>query len=131
LYAASPLTDNLSFDIALTARDQDKGWGKNLATGEDYALGWMWGGRVKTVWRPGDRTKITWSADVKRLFDNLPSGFPLHKDATALALGQTFTFFGDYNVNSVDAGFTRQKVWGTALTIEHEFDWATLTSLSG
>ncbi|RYH05764.1 MAG: hypothetical protein EON57_07220, partial [Alphaproteobacteria bacterium] len=131
LYVAAPLTEKLSFDVALTGRDQNNGWGKNLFTGRDYSLGWMWGGRVKTVWRPGDATKITWSADVKRSFDTFTSGFQILKGSTALVLGQTFTYFGDYNVNAPVAGSAKIKAWGTAVTIDQEFDWATLTSITG
>ncbi len=131
LYVAAPLTDKLAFDISLTGRDQDSGWGKNLFTGKDYSLGWMWGGRIKTVWRPGDATKITWSADVKRSFDTFTSGFQIHKDSRVLVLGQTFGYFGDYNVNAPVAGSAKIKAWGTALTVEQDFDWATLTSVTG
>jgi iron complex outermembrane receptor protein len=136
LYVAAPLTEKLAFDVSLTGRDQDKGWGKNLFTGEDYSLGWMFGARVKTVWRPGESTKITSSVDFKRSFDTFTSGFQIHKDSlvSVTVPGQaarTFTYFGDYNVNAPQAGSAKIKAWGAAVTIEQDFDWATLTSVTG
>ncbi len=132
LYAASPLNDKISADIALTARDQNKGWGKNLLTGKDYGLGWGFGARSKVVFRPGDRTKIVLSGDVKRANDSFTSGFQLHRDSVGInaAGGPGFRYVGDYNINTSLAGYAHVKAWGASLQIEHELDWATLTSLS-
>ena len=133
LYVAAPLTDKLAFDVSLTGRDQNKGWGKNLFNGRDYGLGWMFGARVKTVWRPTDNDKITTSVDFKRSFDTFTSGFQIFKGAVdrISPAFPAFGYQGDYNVNSVQPGSAKIKAWGTALTIEHQFDWATLTSISG
>ena len=133
LYVAAPLTDKLAFDVAVTGRDQDKGWGKNLFTGQDYSLGWMYGARVKTVWRPGDATKVVTSVDYKRSFDTFTSGFQIKKGAVnrVSAAFPAFGYQGDYNVNGPQAGSGKVKAWGAALTVEHEFDWATLTSITG
>jgi iron complex outermembrane receptor protein len=42
LYAATPLGENVSIDVALTGKDQHDGFGTNLATGKDIGLGWYW-----------------------------------------------------------------------------------------
>jgi iron complex outermembrane recepter protein len=136
LYVVAPLNDKISADISLTGRDQDKGWGKNLFTGQDYSKGWMYGARLKTVWRPGETTKIVTSVDFKRSFDTFTSGFQIHKDSVVAVTvpGQPtgiFTYFGDYNVNTPQAGSAKIKAWGAAVTVEQEFDWATLTSITG
>lgn len=75
LYMAAPVTNDLSVDLAITSRQQRKGWGKNKFNGKDYGLGWMYGLRTKILWQPGDANKITLSADYKRLHDNFTSGF--------------------------------------------------------
>jgi iron complex outermembrane receptor protein len=126
-YGASPLTDKLSVDIALTARDQNKGWGKNLRTGDDFELGWMVGARSKAVWRPDDSTKITLSGDYKKQNDNFTMGFQLFNGSVG-ADGSTYQ--GDYNTRTTSPSHARIRSWGTSLTVEHEFDWATLTSLT-
>jgi iron complex outermembrane recepter protein len=127
LYVASPLTENLSADIALTGMDQNKGWGKNLATGDDFGLGWMVGARSKLVWRPGDATKVVLSGDYKKSSDTFTSGFALFKGSVGV---DGTSYQGDYNVRTTTPGFARVRTWGASATIEHDFDWATLTSLT-
>ena len=127
LYVAAPLTEKLSADIALTARDQKEGWGNNLLNGTEFALGWMVGARMKTVWRPTDATKITWSGDYKKQNDTFTSGFQLFKDAVGTGGARRPS---DYDVRTTSPVNARIRAWGTSLTVEHEFEWATLTSLS-
>ncbi len=127
LYVAAPLTDKLSADIALTARDQNEGWGKNLRTGEDFALGWMVGIRSKAVFRPTDLTKITLSGDYKKQNDTFTAGFQLFGGSVGTG-GAVRP--GDYDTLTTSPSFARIRSWGASLTVEHEFDWATLTSLT-
>ena len=127
LYVASPITSNLSADIAFTGSDQNKGWGRNLATGKEFYKGWKYAVRSKFVWRPGDATKVTLSGDYRQMNNTLNTPFTLFRGSVGLF---GFRYFGDYNINSSTPGYHRNKAWGTALTVEHEFDWATLTSLS-
>jgi iron complex outermembrane recepter protein len=128
LYVASPLTDNLSADVAVTGRDQNKGFGTNFATNEDVQLGWLYGFRSKWVWRPGDDTKIIFSGDYRKSSDDYTNGFNLYKNTVGVGGAR---YLGDYNINTTDPEFADLRAWGLNLTIEHDFDWATLTSITG
>jgi iron complex outermembrane receptor protein len=127
LYAAAPLSENVSIDLALTGKDQKDGFGTNLATGNDIGKGWYWGVRSKLVFRPGDATKIVLSGDYYKDHDDYVNGFYLFKGSVGTG---GYTYPGDYNLNTLDNGFAHIKTYGGSLTIEHEFDFATLTSIT-
>jgi iron complex outermembrane receptor protein len=127
VYAATPLSKNLAIDLALTGRNQDAGWGRNLATGKDYMLGWSWGARSKLVWRPTPATKVVITGDVKKSSDSFTTGFPVFEGSVAPG---GVTYAGDYNINSTTPGVAKIKAWGGSAMIEQDLDWATLTSLT-
>ena len=126
-YLAAPLSSSLSVDLAVTGRDQNDGWGKNLANGKDFALGWMYGARSKLVWRPSEQTKVVLAGDFTKSRDNFTNGYALFKGSVAL---DGSTYQGDYNVNTDVSPYAAVKSGGGSLTLEHELDWATITSVS-
>lgn len=128
LYAASPLTDTLSADIALTGTRQVDGWGRNLETGRKVGFGWHWGVRSKAVWRSNDRTKIMLSGEYGKSDDDFASIF--HVAEGSVGTGGT-QFPGDYNTNTSAYQRVRQRIYGFNLTAEFDLDWATLTSITG
>lgn len=128
LYAASPLTDTLSADFALTGTRQVDGWGRNLATGRKVGFGWHWGARSKAVWRPNDRTKVMISGEYGKSDDDFASIF--HVAEGSVGTGGT-QFPGDYNTNTSAYQRVRQRIYGFNLTAEFDLDWATLTSITG
>lgn len=128
LYAASPLTDSLSADIALTGTRQVDGWGRNLATGNKIGYGWHWGVRSKMVWRPNDRTKFMVSGEYGKSNDDFASIF--HIAEGSVGIGGT-QFPGDYNTNTAAYQGVRQRIYGLNLTAEFDLGWATLTSITG
>lgn len=132
-YIAGPLTDNLSADIALTSTNQGKGWGKNLATGNDVGKGWDWGVRSKWVWRPNDSTKISASGEYTKQSDDFTSAFRLSPESLGMMPGAgSFTPPSDpYDTNTLDKQFNDQENLGFNLTAEFDLDWATLTSITG
>lgn len=127
VYVASPLTDKVGVDIALAAKDQNKGFGTNFATGKDIQKGWHVAMRSKLVFRPGDDTKISFAGDYRRSRDDYTNGFNLFRGV--LGTGGA-SYLGAYNLNTVDPAFAKVRIWGLALNVEHEFDWATLTSIT-
>lgn len=127
LYAATPLSDSVSVDLSLTGKHQGDGFGINLATGDDIGKGWYWGARSKLVFRPGDATKIVLSGDYYKDHNDYVNGFYLFKGSVGTG---GYTYPGDYNLNTLDNGYAHIQTYGGSLTIEHEFDFATLTSIT-
>lgn len=128
LYAATPLSENVSIDLALTGKKQHDGFGTNSATGQSVQKGWYYGARSKLVFRPGDATKIVLSGDYYKDHNDYQNGFNLFKGSVGI---DGSTYLGDYNLNTTDPAYAHIRSWGAALTIEHQFDWATLTSITG
>jgi iron complex outermembrane recepter protein len=62
LYATGKVATGLTADIAMVAHDQKDGWGTNLITGNDVYKSQDFAARSKWVWKPGDATKLTFSA---------------------------------------------------------------------
>ncbi|MDZ7896278.1 MAG: TonB-dependent receptor [Sphingobium sp.] len=58
LYASTPHSDTLAWNIAVAGTDQRDGWGKSLATGRDIFTEKFVTARSKLVWEPGDETKV-------------------------------------------------------------------------
>ena len=128
LYAAAPIVaDKVSIDVALTGRDQEDGFGRNLATGQDVQKGYYYGVRSKLVVRPDDATKLVLSGDYYRDRNDFQNGFNLFKGTVGIG---GFTYPGDYNIRTTDPEFASIKSYGTSLTAERRFDWATLTSIT-
>lgn len=128
LYAAAPLTDTLSADLALTGTDQHDGWGRNLSTGEKVGFGWNAGVRSKLVWRPSDTVKYVLSGEYGKSHDDFSSLFRLADGS--VGTGGTVSA-GGYNTNTPYPQEVRQRVYGVNLTSEFDMDWATLTSITG
>ncbi|MBB4860647.1 iron complex outermembrane receptor protein [Novosphingobium chloroacetimidivorans] len=128
IYGATPLTDTVSIDLALTGKDQGNGFGRNFATGKTVQKGWYWGARSKVAFRPGERTKIVLSGDYYKDENDYQNGFNLFKGTTGF---RGATYLGDYNLNTTDLAYARIEGWGTSLNVSHEFDFATLTSITG
>lgn len=147
LYVATPVTDTLSVDIALTGRNQTDGFGVNLATGEDNMKGWMWGVRSKAVWQPKDEVRLVLAGDYWHSKDTYSSGFTIERNSFLAAPPGTpvgtpgtvpgpipgtllFGYAGDYNRNSTNPGYAEIKVKGISLTAEFDMDFASLTSIT-
>ncbi|WP_176489165.1 TonB-dependent receptor [Rhizorhabdus dicambivorans] len=58
LYAATPITETLGWNISLGGVNQRDGWGKSITTGEDAYLEKYATVRSKLVWEPGAGTRI-------------------------------------------------------------------------
>ena len=115
-YFATPLADNVGWDIAFTGQDQGKGWGYNPTLKQDVRIDDHWGLRSKLVIKPTDQLKITLAGDYYKTDDNTALYiFPIKIDPPSkVATGP---------ISGVDspAGFpsaTHSKVWGGSGKIE-------------
>lgn len=127
LYAATPLSDSVSADIALSGTDQKQGWGRNKTLNRDVRLGHNWGARSKVVFQPSDRMTFKLAGDwykadenqhmISRLNDEYPGvgGFisPDGQDTTS----------NERNQHTLEN-------WGISLTADLDLGFATLSSIT-
>lgn len=127
-YVATPVTDNLSVDLALTRTHQNEGWGRNTTLDRENKIQNFWGARSKAVFRPTDRLKFVLAGDYYENEDNLTLGYQI-APGTVNAGGATSPD-GWWDTTLDNYPMTRQKIWGVSLTGEMDLDFATLTSIS-
>ena len=125
LYATTGIGENLAGDIAVAYSDQGKGYGKNLANGQDVDKSSDHIFRSKLHW-DRDGTTVTLAADYGRT-----TGVP----TLAPAPGTTPQFDPPVAANKRDVygspqPYLRNTQWGVASTIKHDFDTTTLTSIT-
>ena len=58
-YGSTPLTDDLAFNVAAAYSNQDKGYGKNVFTGDDVLKQRSAGVQAKLKWSPGPNTDVS------------------------------------------------------------------------
>jgi iron complex outermembrane recepter protein len=142
-YAAAPLSDTISADIALTTSHQDRGWGRNLVTGTDNKFHTYYGVRSKIVGRLSDAVKVTLSGDYLNSRDN-PVGWRI-ADGTigsgkcrgpgspippAPQTCPVSVIADDHDTTANRPSLTKQEIYGGSLTAEADLGFATLTSIS-
>lgn len=126
LYAATPLTDNLSADVAVTGTSQGEGWGRNITTGQDTRLGGQWGVRSKWVWKPGDIVRFTLTGDHYEIDDN--SALAWRIGGGTLGLGGTVAPAGQ-DASANDAQHSSLRIWGISLKTEVDLGFANATNI--
>jgi iron complex outermembrane recepter protein len=127
LYAATPLSDKVGIDVALTGLNQADGWGRNLTLGTEAKKRWYWGARSKLVLRPSDTVKFTFAGDYNDGFDSTALDWKL-KDGVIGTAGFVGPAGWDTTVNQ--PGLASVRSWGISLKTEADLDFATLTSIS-
>lgn len=131
LYVAGGLTEDVAADLSVTVSAQGRGWGTNLATGEDVnknihniSL------RSKWVFQIGDNTKATLIGDYtdqKNSFNGqriFPGTTPPPSLGYSLNPGDPWDLNGD-----VDPRLTNRN-WGASLKLVHDFDGVTLSNIT-
>jgi iron complex outermembrane receptor protein len=135
VYGTTGIGPNLAVNLAYHSREQDEGWGRDFTTGQDVNLGKEWGLRGKLLWTPSEGTSVLFSAD--HYWDNYDYG--LNQTVVPGTLSADYgTFAGNYNTLSYNPfspygpGRSGQErhLDTESLVISHEFDWATLKSIS-
>ncbi|MHA3791129.1 TonB-dependent receptor [Sphingomonas sp. YL-JM2C] len=128
-YATTGLGDGLAADIAVYARDQRDGWGRNLTLNtdafdhqNDISI------RTKWLWNPGDRTEVRLIGDYSR--SRSETGVAWNILPGTRGVDGVTTNPGFYNVthNFPSASVVEQA--GVTLSINHDMDWASLVSIS-
>lgn len=116
-YATTGLSENVAADIAGRWEEQSDGWGNNNYDGKDAYTIKNKTARSKVLITPGERTRILLEGDYYE-YNNHGAPFRL----------EVSSGYYDYNtdLNSVMDG----DVWGASAKIEHDFDFATLVSIS-
>jgi iron complex outermembrane recepter protein len=127
LYLGGPITEKLSADIAYAGIWQNKGWGRNLTTGEAVKLQDWQGVRSKAVLRPTDTLKLTLSGDYSEGEDDL--GLTWKIEPGTLALGG-FPGPAGHDTTASNPSLSNIKAWGLSLIAEADLGFATLTSVS-
>jgi iron complex outermembrane receptor protein len=128
-YLSGPLSDALAFSLSAQAVKQYVGYGDNLTTGNDtYKIRHSVDLRGKLRFTPTERTSITLIGDYMDRQAQANSFQPLR--------GRAFTLPGARPVDSrydTRAGidpYANFEVGGVSLTIEQDFDFAKLVSIS-
>jgi iron complex outermembrane receptor protein len=125
LYATTGISDNFATNVAVYYSDQGEGWGKNLFNGSDVYKTNDFAVRSKWLFDNGV-TRITLAGDYGRGASDFTSYRVI---PPAVLVGQP-QFPGYYNVriNDESAYVTVNK--GFALTVEQDFDLASLKSIT-
>lgn len=115
------LTDTLSMRLSASSNKRD-GYYPNAGNGAD------WGGqdtqtyRAAFAWQPGENTEVVWRNEFNKLDQNSGTRVSIN---SAISRGDVF---GD-----VETDFTNleeRDLFGTSLTVTHDFDDITLTSIT-
>lgn len=133
LYVSGGLTDKVAADFSAYGLTQGRGYGKNQVTGHDvYRTKGEYALRSKLLIKPDDRTTIKIAGDASRTNNNGPATFSIVPGHPANTPGGVFFQPGGNHwdlYNNYDPRYVfRQN--GVSLQVEHEFDFAKLTSIS-
>lgn len=139
-YLSGGLTDSLAASLSVRYEHQGQGYGRNVFNGDpidrmdhDYVV------RNKYLFEPSDATQIRLSLDYEQRLSSLLTQHPLDigmsGSANPLILnspayGGPFPIGAPRDENVGFTDFGEVKVGGGALNVKHDFDFATLTSIS-
>ena len=128
LYASTPLSENLGFNVAAYHQKQGTGWSTNLFNGRDAQKSDETGVEAKLQWRPSDRTKITTSF----IFDynNRDTGYAYQVYPGSLGTDGT-PYYGQYKFASRINASAPTSIYIGTFKIEQDLGFASLMSLSG
>lgn len=131
LYVTGGLTDAIALDFAAAYRNQDKGFGTNLASGQDINKSRDIGFRSKILVNAGDSTDITLAGDWSRSSGSIGVAYRNYGPTSRQVItGLTGWPFGFWDISSdVEPNFN-VKVGGVSGRIEHDFGGASLTSIT-
>jgi iron complex outermembrane recepter protein len=129
VYTTGGITSDLAANLAVTAENQNEGWGTNLYTGSQAHTGDAYSARTKWLWTPGDKTTATWIADYG-LGNDPEAGLGLDRGPYSfITTGPTHVggFYDTYGPNRPRNEFID---YGTSLQVDHDFDWLEFKSIS-
>lgn len=131
VYVAGGLSQDVAADLSATVSGQGRGWGKNLATGQDVnknihnvAL------RSKLVFQLDDRTKATVIGDYTDMENSFNGQRIFPGTRLPASLGYSLNPGGPWDQNGdVDPRLTNRN-WGVSVKVAHEFDGVTVSNLT-
>ena len=127
-YGAKPLAENLFLSIAVIASKQDKGWGRNVITGNDIMKKDEQGAHLKLLWKPAAGTKVTLSGFYDHNNSDIGLVTPIFPGTVAVDGTRDLGHF-QYAARRDPKGITEQS--SAALKIEHDAGFANFMSLTG
>ncbi len=128
LYVTGGVTDTLAADLAIFYRNQQDGWGANIATGKDVFYAENFSVRSKWVWSPSEDTKATLVLSASDDFNQLgtsrsiPAGQAFRPPGPSGNPGPILnTNPGFYNVSLDWESYAKTKQGAASLKVWH--DW--------
>jgi iron complex outermembrane receptor protein len=147
VYASTPISDTLSWNISAAGTDQREGWGNSLATGRDVYREKLATVRSKLLWEPTDLTTVKLvgfyaysKGDIGMVQDrhsgtfatspqvNLP-GYPNPAVSLPSLADVPGDFFHDTRADLQQ--FARTEGYGASIRIDQELEFADLVSITG
>jgi iron complex outermembrane receptor protein len=126
-YATGGLGNGLAASLAGVFNQQDKGYGRNLATGNQVQKGWDYGLRGKLRWQlPDGATTITVAGD----YAEASRSDPAIRTYQGLTIAGTPTPGGDRDINLNVDPIVRTHQGGAMMNITHDFAKVQLVSIS-
>jgi iron complex outermembrane receptor protein len=127
VYASGGIVKGISADIALYAGNQNRGWGRNLATGADVFKSKDFAARSKWVFQLGSSTTARLALDYSHATTDTNLAFRVIPPARLLTQP---AFPGFYNVNINGRANVTTESGGVSLTLDHDMDWASVKSIT-
>lgn len=140
-YVTGGHSENLAMDLAFHYSEQGDGWGTNLFDGKDvYKIDEDTALRSSLIFTPSDRTELRLAADYNKNENSMSANQPREDqgfvpDANANGIndhdeGIIDQITDDYDVSLNLAPKGEIEGWGVSMHFVHEFDFATLTSIT-
>ncbi len=133
IYASTGLAKGLAIDFSAMLIDQAEGWGKNVATGRDWGKENTKSLRSKLRWEAGPDTTFTLIGD----YSKSNNDFLAHSQYLyGPSRGYELPPYGRqpnpgfYNIESNDAPLNKDENWGVSGKLQHDFGFATATSIT-
>jgi iron complex outermembrane recepter protein len=129
LYATSGIAPNLAANLAISAENQEGGWGRNLYAGGEAHTGNAYSARSKWLWTPGDNTTVTWIINYNRSAEP-EAGLEIDRGVFPfITTGPTHVggFYDTYGPTIPTAQFADD---GTSLRVDQDFGWVKFASIS-
>jgi len=128
LYATGALTDTLSMNLSLAGDHQNDGWGRYVVSDSPAFTGWNYGGRVKLLWTPTDKTSVLLSGDYNSLRSEVGLNFRAWPGTESFGGFAPPAGYYDNNQNLDSHTITRQS--GVSLKVASDFEAARLVSIT-
>jgi iron complex outermembrane recepter protein len=132
-YGSTGLAKGLAIDLSGLLIDQAEGWGKNVATGRDYGRENTKALRSKLRWEAGPDTTLTIIGDYTKSDNDF---IAMSQYLFGPSRGYELPPYGVqpklkfYDVELNDRPYNRAENWGVSGRLEHDFGFATATSIT-